>query len=81
MVTRTRLQRAADQKVKALVKKTLRQFCVCVAIFMGAVILFVALNPHGTPGPGELSSSLLTVLAPNHLFLPVKEVPNAPKHQ
>ena len=75
MVTRARLQRLSDQKTKALVKKTFRQFCICIAVFMCAIILVVILSPRGTPRPGELIRMLL---APSRPFLPVGPVPNAP---
>jgi hypothetical protein len=79
MVTRARLQKLSDLKARALVKKTFRRFCVCVALFLSLIIGVIVLKPHRAPDDGDLSVSVLRVLARDYLFLPIRAVPMEPK--
>ena len=79
MVTRARLQRLSDLKARVLVKRTFRQFCLCVALFLCLIIVVIVLKPHHAPSDGELSVSVLRVLARDYLFLPIRAVPTEPK--
>jgi hypothetical protein len=78
MVTRTRLQRLSDLKARKLIKQTFRRFCVCVAIFLTAVIAVILVSPRPVRHEGDLSVGLLAVIARDYLLLPIRAV-SAPK--
>jgi hypothetical protein len=56
MVTRSKLAQRSELKARKLLKKTLLPFCVCVAIFLCAIMIGIILNPNS-----RLDDRLLSV--------------------